>query len=375
MRASFYSSIEDGMFQKSLRRELGNLGVQSDSVHAVGLDDYRSATGIIKRTLLRAKMYPWYIAKCAYTWTMKPVDHILVTTTNPFFLSYVATKVIRERRSKTVQLLWDLFPDALIQAGTLNRNSLSGRWLSGMTKQSLERCDATVFLGDHLKSYAESMYGIANKGVVIPVGADGEPFAESKPRLDESCSELRLLYCGNMGQMHDSVTISKALSKLALSRLRLSAKFFGNGQGLSQIRDALAVRRGNLTVEVGSGLDDKQWVSTMKKASIALVTMRPGAEQVVMPSKTYSALMAGQAIIAVCSRKSDLADLVCKYDCGWIIEPGEFEEMAELLEHIAANPQTVYIKRMNAYSVGHRLFSTKVLAKQWFDLFKSIKGT
>jgi len=38
--------------------------------------------------------------------------------------------------------------------------------------------------------------------------------------------------------------------------------------------------------------------------------MAPGAEQVVMPSKTYSAMMAGQAVLAIAPEESDLVDLI-----------------------------------------------------------------
>jgi len=373
MKVHFYSSLQEGLFQQALRRELGKLGVESEAVHAVTLDEYRSASGSVGRALIRAKMYPGYMWKCAHKWMRGRSGQVNVITTNPFFLPYFATKFLGPRRAKTVQLLWDLFPDALIEAGVVNKDSPSVRWLSTMTKQSLERCDATVFLGEHLKSYAESVYGRALKGFVIPVGADGDPFVDSPPQLDESCSWLRLLYCGNMGRMHDSITMSEALGNLASSRVRLSAKFFGTGQGFRQVRQAVTGGEGNLSIEFGPGLDDKQWVCAMKDASVALVTMRSGAERVVMPSKTYSALTAGQAILAICSRESDLADLIHKYDCGWIVEPGNTEKLTELLEYLSLSPREVHRKRLNAYSAGHKYFGANVLAGQWLDLFRTIE--
>lgn len=375
MTINFYSSVQEGLFQQALRRELGNLGVTSESIHAVDLDEYRFASGAFKRLVVRTKMYPVYMTKCAYSWAMNRAGQVNVITTNPFFLPYMATKLIRRRHAKTVQLLWDLFPDALIEAGVVNRDAPSISWLTRMTRKSLKGCDATVFLGDHLKSYAESVYGKASRGVVIPVGADGDPFLDSPPGLDESHSALRLLYCGNMGRMHDSNTISQALGRLATSSVRLSAKFFGTGQGFRVVQEAVGSGGGGVSVEFGPGLGDDRWVAAMKDASVALVTMRPGAERVVMPSKTYSALTAGQAILAVCPRESDLADLVHKYDCGWVVQPGNVKKLVELLEHICGNPQNVHRKRLNAYSAGHECFSAKVIARQWLELFQSMSIT
>ncbi len=370
--ASFYSSLEEGLFQKSLRRELDKLGVSSESIYAVDLEKYRTESGAIYHYFIRSQMYLGYPAKCAYKWATSQAGSLNVITTNPFFLPYIAANLIRARTSKTVQLVWDLFPDAFIETGLLRRESFVARCLGRMTKRSFECCDATVFLGDHLKSYAESVYGKANRGVVIPVGADGDPFINSPPQLNESHDELSLLYSGNMGWLHDSDTIARALRNIAFSKLRISSKFFGNGNGIKQIKDTVAGLGGNVSIEFGSGLSDDQWITTMKKSSVALVTMRPGAERVVMPSKTYSALMAGQAILAVCSHNSDLASLVNKYNCGWIIEPGRADDLTELLRNIAKDPEMVYEKRINSYSAGHKHFSAKVLAKYWLDLFQKI---
>ena len=45
----------------------------------------------------------------------------------------------------------------------------------------------------------------------------------------------------------------------------------------------------------------------MQSSQIALVTMSEGSQEVA-PSKTYSAMMAGQAILAVAPEDSDLVD-------------------------------------------------------------------
>ena len=52
-------------------------------------------------------------------------------------------------------------------------------------------------------------------------------------------------------------------------------------------------------IQLGGGLSQAEWIATMESADVALVTMVPGSETVVMPSKTYSAMMAGQAILAI----------------------------------------------------------------------------
>ena len=73
---------------------------------------------------------------------------------------------------------------------------------------------------------------------------------------------------------------------------------------------------------VKEGLSNDEWVAVMQSCQIALVTMSEGAQEVVMPSKTYSAMMAGQAILAIAPENFDLVDLIKVADCGWWVSPG-----------------------------------------------------
>ena len=110
----------------------------------------------------------------------------------------------------------------------------------------------------------------------------------------------------------------------------------------------------------------------MKQAQIALVTMVPGSEKVVMPSKTYSALCAGQAILAIAPEASDLVDLIKEHDCGWWVEPGDVDGLCAILRELPNQPEEVLRKRQNAYHAGHTYYSQEVLAKQWIALFEEL---
>jgi glycosyltransferase involved in cell wall biosynthesis len=168
--------------------------------------------------------------------------------------------------------------------------------------------------------------------------------------------------------MHDVETVATVLPQ-ALSR-RFIWCFHAGGVGCRKLKERTA---GLPYVGFGAALDDSEWERTMLSASIALVTIARGGEKVVMPSKTYSALVAGQAILAICVRESDLADLVIEHDCGWVVEPGDIDGLTALLEHLAAHPDEILAKRRNAYRVGHEHYSMRPIAKQWMALFEELQ--
>jgi glycosyltransferase involved in cell wall biosynthesis len=110
----------------------------------------------------------------------------------------------------------------------------------------------------------------------------------------------------------------------------------------------------------------------MQSSQIALVTMSEGSQEVVMPSKTYSAMMAGQAILAVAPEDSDLVDLIKAADCGWWVTPGNVEGFRNCLLEILSNMELLSQKRLNAFGMAHKYFGQKALSDKWAELFKRI---
>jgi hypothetical protein len=145
--------------------------------------------------------------------------------------------------------------------------------------------------------------------------------------------------------------------------------FHATGRGYARLRADCDSRPG---IGWGDALSETSWRIAMRQAHVALVTMARGAERVVMPSKSYSALVAGQAILAICPRASDLADLVRRHECGWAIEPGDVEGLESALGEIASDGPGLLAKRRKAFEAGHRLYDMGPVALQWQALFSTI---
>ena len=124
---------------------------------------------------------------------------------------------------------------------------------------------------------------------------------------------------------------------------------------------------------IGGGLSNKAWITAMQSSQIALVTMSEGSQEVVMPSKAYSAMMAGQAILAVAPVDSDLADLIEVANCGWRVDPGDSQGLLECLTIIESDKNLLLEKRQNAYRVAHEEFGQGSLAKKWVAAIQSLQ--
>jgi glycosyltransferase involved in cell wall biosynthesis len=362
-----YNSVGGAAFFERLQQEWQERGATVEAIQAMAEPAYRAERGFLGRLVRRWQMYPEYGYRCwRQAGRREPADVIRVVTTNPFFAPAAVARAAAGRGA-TIQHLYDLYPDALVQAGVLRPGSWLAARGAALTRYTLRRCDATVFLGERLRRHAEETYGPARRAAVIPVGADGRPFRDCAPRPVGATETLRILYSGLLGHMHDFQTVAAILQRGWPADVAWD--FHTTGSGYHRLRRLAGDPAG---VNWGLPLLELEWRQAMKRAQVALVTIAPGAERVVMPSKTYSALVAGQAVLAICRRESDLADLVVRHDCGWVVEPGDVEGLAGLLARIARDRDLLWAKRRRAFAIGHELYDMAPVAATWVRLFADL---
>jgi glycosyltransferase involved in cell wall biosynthesis len=369
----FWSSVELGGFMYALLTTLADAGWDVRQRFEVSIDDYRGARTGRQRLGLRWRSYASYIHTLGRRLRCEPPPSVLVICTNTFYAPAMGMLAASRAHVPVVHWIFDLYPDVLVEAGSLRREGTVTHALGRLTRATLQHAARNVFLGERLRAFAGERYG-APRGIpratVIPVGADGRPFAGAPPVERPPGTPLRILYCGNFGRMHESETITALLRAGRPRGWQLA--FRGAGVGLRVLEStARALDLGD-TVTFGPSLPDGRWEEEMRAADLALVTMKPGAENLVMPSKTYSALVAGQAIVAVCPVTSDLAATVRRHDAGWVVPPGDPAGLGAVLARAVARPDEVLAKRRRAYEAGHSFYDQRVLGRSWDDLLRSI---
>lgn len=363
----FWSSVELGGFARGLLSALQDAGWETRQRYAVAERHYRTAATPIERAAIRWRSYVSYPLQLLHRMRNEAPPDVMVVCTNSFYAPAVALYAARGRPLPVVHWVLDLFPDVLVESGSVNSGGLADRSLRSLTRATFRHAAANVFLGEHLLQNAARLYGEIPRASIIPVGAGGEPFRTAYPQSREEGAAVKVLYCGNLGRMHDTGTILELLRRGRPQGWSL--EFRGHGAGFRSLASALGP---DTAVTVGPSLPDAEWARAMKDVDIALVTLKEGAEGLVMPSKTYSAMVAGQAILAVCAAQSDLAKTVQRHDAGWVVAPGDVNGLQTVLTNAAKDPTGLLSKRRNAFRAGHESYDESVVARRWLDLFASI---
>lgn len=377
---TFWSSVEYGAFVKGLLRELGKKGIPARQGFFLSQQSYRAPRGRFGRIGLRVQMYGLYPLKLILRQLFDRRSGVDVVCTNTFYAPLICA-LFRPRKRPVVHLVYDLFPDALY-IGHGKKPKRIHRCVDKLVRMTFDRCSANVFLGEQLLIHAEKRFGQIPHAHVIPVGADASVFGAKSPPL-RSGDPVRFLYCGNMGFLHDAETLAegirrsleagptepKASFRICASGARIS-KFRANMERFSSNPNRTPSPPDNISLRIEGSLGDADWVAAMAEADIALVAMVPDAGKVVMPSKTYSAMSAGQAILAIAPEDSDLTDLIREHDCGWRVDPGDAEGFAAAVQAICNDRDGVTQKRENALRAARKKYDVAVIAEQWVEVLE-----
>jgi glycosyltransferase involved in cell wall biosynthesis len=365
----FWSSVEYGTFQRGLVRALGASGWEAEHRFGVKQADYWDARSRAARLILRMRTYIVYPFQVFRRFLGGRPGSVGVVSTNTFFAPWIAAVASGRNGPPVVHWVFDLFPDVLIVAGAMNRGSAPERISRRVVRSAFDRSVANVFLGSRLLAFAERQFGPIPRAVVIPVGCDAEPFRAMPPAARVEGAPVRILYSGNLGRMHDVETIVDALEIGLPDGIVLD--FCGNGPGFRRLQAAVQPLGLGARVRFAANLAEREWVQAMSAADIGLVTLRTGAEGVVMPSKTYSAMAAGQAVIAVCPPESDLEDTLRDHGCGWTVRPGDAAGLAAAWESAASDPGELLRRRRRAWNAGQEVFDQRMLAARWNSVLEA----
>ena len=420
-KIEFCSNVECGSSQKQLLKELEKKGFDTKLCFQTHQARYLSNKTQAGRFLLRLEQYIAYPIRMVVTFLFQSIQSIFfqpnaqtpnsnlfsekhkeesthrcktkriaIVTTNPFFAPFLATFF----HPNVVHLIWDLYPETMIHAKKWSANSIKSRVVSWIIKKTLQRSQLNVFIGNRLRIHVEKIYGKVSNATVIDVGSNQSLFKISpkqRAKYSQTSSVPTILYCGLLGNLHDAETFLTVWRDWASSS-KSSKKDFQDYYHSSVYRDLMpnfrfycsGAKRATLEksvtalpdgvrtkIHLGFGLNDQDWAEQLQSSEVSLITIVPGAETVLMPGRTYSSMLAGQALLAIAPEESDLVDLVKIAKCGWWVCPGDSDKLKDIFKEILAFPDELLEKRENAYQYAHKHLGQNTLAKKWHSSLKT----
>jgi colanic acid biosynthesis glycosyl transferase WcaI len=108
-------------------------------------------------------------------------------------------------------------------------------------------------------------------------------------------------------------------------------------------------------------------------ADVHWISLRPELEGLVVPSKFYGVAAAGRPIIAISAKDGEIARLVERYACGFVIEPGNAQELAETLMRLSTDTERIADMGTRSRAMLEAHFTRRQAFERWQHVLDNIK--
>jgi colanic acid biosynthesis glycosyl transferase WcaI len=262
-----------------------------------------------------------------------PRYDLVVAMTTPPGLSYAGW--LHQRLRGSAFRIWemDLYPDVAVGTGVLSGTSLATKVLTSLMDWPRRRAGGIIALGECMRERLIAR-GIAPGRVQVAENwVDG---ARIGARPMTAGPPYTVLYSGNLGLAHDIETILGVMVALR-DNPRFRFVFAGGGGNYLELK-SLCRQRGLKDIEFLGYEPATRFAGRLESCHIGLVTLRPGCEGTVVPSKIYSLMAAGRPFLFIGPAAATPARHVRRFGCGWHRETGDVAGIQALLCSLADDP-------------------------------------
>jgi colanic acid biosynthesis glycosyl transferase WcaI len=321
-----------------------------------------------------AKAFNWLAFGGGALWRIGrdlKTDDCLVVLTDPPLLALAAVPLARWRGARVFHWVQDIYPELAILLG---RTRGLG-WLQAWRNRVWRHADACVTLGSDM---ARVLQTAGVKPARIRLSPNWAPHGlQPAPPLEITGLKHRwglegkfvVMYSGNLGRVHDIapvITLAGALRH----EPAIVFVFIGDGAQRAQLEHRVqADALGN--VRFLPHQPRAQLAASLGVGDIHLVTLHPGCEALVFPSKFYGITAVGRPVLFIGPPQSELARQIESAGLGRSFSRDAVPAMAQTLVSWHEDPSTVAAMGRRALGFAHAAPGLGGAATTWQSLLAS----
>jgi glycosyltransferase involved in cell wall biosynthesis len=265
---------------------------------------------------------------------------VIIAATDPPLISVVAAIVSRIRRVPFVHLLWDVQPDVAIAAGLIGPGPVP-RLLARLNRAAIRRAAVVVPPTQAMARTAVAL-GVRPDRVHTVSHWEDLDIVRLRPKRNAFsiahglADRFVVMYSGNHG-------LTQELDRyLALAdRLRdledVLLVFVGDGASKRLLRERVEERRLS-NVKLMPYASREALADSLASADVCLAPLGAGLTRFMLPSKLYTILASGRPFVAALDASSDLRGLAERHRCGFFVEPGDVDAVADKVRWLHGHP-------------------------------------
>lgn len=306
-----------------------------------------------RNPLLRAFRYFLFciisLSKCLSGKESKDCN-VLFSVSTPPIIGAMSALVKKRRKIPFVYNLQDIFPDSLVGTGLAKKGGILwkiGRVIENFTYRN---ADKIIVISEDFKrnimakgvpeEKIEVIYNWADENAIHPIADNENPMFEE---FGISRDKFRVVYAGNLGNAQNIGLIVDAAARLK----DVQFVIFGTG-GLEDELKARKEKEGIDNLKILPLQPYERVSQVYSLGDVCIVACKPGLGGAAMPSKTWSIMSAGSAVLAnfdegelknILEGRSDVdVDVdVDRKPCGVFTQAGDLEGFVEAIVRLAGD--------------------------------------
>jgi glycosyltransferase involved in cell wall biosynthesis len=322
----------------------------------------------------RAANYLSYFASANLAQLRIERPDVVVSLTDPPIIGLSALWAARRAGARFVFLCEDIFPEVAVLLDDFRSGAVNAA-LDRINRYLLREADAVVALGDRMRRRLVEEKGADPSRVsVIHNWADCDaitpgPKDNAFARAHGLAGRFVVMHSGNVGLSQNLDVLVEAAARLA-SRPQLVVAIVGDGARREALERDVA-RRGIVNVRFLPYQPKDSLHESFASADVFLVSLKPGIEGYIVPSKVYGILAAGRPYIAAVDPTCEVAAIAREHMCGVPVAPGDPDALAGAILALYDDPAGTRAMGARARSAALQ-FDRRIAVRSYYDLFTRI---
>lgn len=331
-----------------------------------------------KNPLLRALRYCLcFIKQFYFGKKQKDVDAIFVISTPPI-QGMLGAMLKKKLHCKFIYNLQDIFPDTLVGAGLAKKDGLLwkiGRHIENFTYRN---ADKIIVISQDFKrnimakgvpeEKIEVIYNWVDENAIIPVkDEENELFKE----FGIGREKFRVVYAGNLGNAQNIEIIVEAAKRLK-DKGNIEFVIFGTG-GLEDEIKATKEKDQLDNLKILPLQPYERVAKVYGLGHACIVACKPGLGGAAMPSKTWSIMSSGRAVLANFD-EGELKEIVENNHCGVFTKAGDLEGFVAAIEELSQHPERCVEMGRNGRQFILENLTREVGTRRYVEVIRQVAG-
>lgn len=305
--------------------------------------------------------------------------NLIVSHSMPPFLGPLCVLIGKVKSIPVLYWEQDILSESLITTGVANKGvkkkilfniakileNISSKGSKHIITISNKFVNRQIKMGKN-KDDVTCIYNWIDTDILYPIARkDNKLF--NKFGLDKN--KFYVTYCGNLGIPQNVEILVDAAKNLKYIK-DLQIVIFGDGVRKNKIQDYInQYKLDNVKLLPLQPLEDAKYVYSL--GDVGVVIGKKGTSNNGFPSKTWSIMAAGQAMISCFDIDSELSNFVKEGKCGISIEPDNANKLEYAILQLYNNREQVKVYGMNSRNYVVKNFGRKAATSKFIQIVNS----